>query len=123
MTTPPGRTIEVPGGTQALDRTELVTIIHEGRQGILPRPTLLAAVVGKAAATTLPLPERHYRDLAMLLCLVEDPFALAEELTPGDRRRLRKARRLRDDADRAWTLVPEGIRARGQITYSVLTAS
>lgn len=44
-TTPPGRTIEVPGGTQALSRTELITINHEGRSGTIPRPTLLAAIV------------------------------------------------------------------------------
>ncbi len=80
VTSPPGRTIEVPGGTQALDRTELVTIVHEGRQGRLPRPTLLAAIVGKAAATRLSSPEPHYRDLALLLCLVEDAFTLVDQL-------------------------------------------
>lgn len=30
-TTPPGRTIEVPAGTQALHRSEVVTIVHEDR--------------------------------------------------------------------------------------------
>lgn len=93
VTTPPGRTVEVPGGTQALRRTEVVTIEHEGRQGSLPRPTLLAALVSKAAATGLPSPARHYRDLALLLCLVEDPFTFAGDLTPKDRQRLRLAER------------------------------
>lgn len=122
VTSPPGRTVEVPGGTQALARTELVNITHEHREGRLPRPTLLAAIVGKAAATKLPRPERHYRDLALLLCLVEDPFALVDELTPKDRRRLRLANNLDDDAHPAWALVPPAIRARGQITYTVLIA-
>ncbi|MCL2612354.1 MAG: hypothetical protein FWD95_03880 [Nocardioidaceae bacterium] len=122
LTSPPGRTVEVPGGTQALDRTELVTIVHEGRHGSLPRPTLLAAIVGKAAATGLADPERHYRDLALLLSLVEDPFVLADQLTRKDRQRLRMARRLADDTHPAWALVPAAIRANGQVSYQILTA-
>ncbi len=121
LTSPPGRTVEVPGGTQALGRTELVTIVHEGRQGRLPRPTLLAAIVGKAVATTLSGPERHYRDLALLLCLVEDPFTLIGELTPKDRQRLRIARQLLDEGHPAWALAPAGIRGNGQIAYEILT--
>jgi len=121
LTSPPGRTVEVPGGTQALDRTELVTIVHEGRRGRLPRPTLLAAIVGKAAATRLVRPERHYRDLALLLALVEDPFVLVGQLTRKDRQRLRMARRLADDSHPAWALVPAEIRTDGQISYAILT--
>lgn len=121
LTTPPGRTVEVPGGTQALGRTELVSIVHEGRQGRLPRPTLLAAIVGKAAATGLRNPERHYRDLALLLCLVEDPFALVDQLESKDRQRLRRARQLLDDAHPAWALAPAEIRANGRISYTILT--
>lgn len=120
LTSPPGRTVEVPGGTQALDRTELVTIVHEGRQGSLPRPTLLAAIVAKAAATGLSNPERHYRDLALLLCLVQDPFALTEQLKSKDRQRLRRARQLLDNAHPAWALAPSEVRANGQISYTIL---
>lgn len=46
-TTPPGRTVQVPGGTQALARTERVTVAVGARIGTVPCPTLLAAVVGK----------------------------------------------------------------------------
>lgn len=123
LTSPPGRTVEVPGGTQALDRTELVTIVHEGRQGSLPRPTLLAAIVGKAAATGLPGPERHYRDLALLLCLIEDPFVLVDQLTRKDRQRLRMAQKLLDGAHPAWALAPSEIRTDGQISYTILTGT
>ena len=119
-TTPPGRTIEALAGTQALARTETVTVVHEGRRGRVPRPTLLAAIVGKSAAVTLPDPERHYRDLALLCSLVEDPFALAEELTRKDRQRLQRAKALGDDAHAAWALVPVEVRAGGQIAYGVL---
>lgn len=121
-TSPPGRTIEVPGGTQALSRTQLVTVIHEGRTGSLPRPDLLGAIIGKAAATSLPKPDRHYRDLALLLSLVEDPFTLADELKPKDRQRLRTAGARLDDEHPAWALVPNDIRPNGQAALTILTA-
>ena len=120
---PPGRTIEVPGGTQALTRTERVMITHEGRSGQIPRPTLLGAIVMKAAATELPSPARHYRDLALLCSVVADPFDLAGQLTAKDRQRLRRARALADDSHIAWSLVPAEIRIQGQITFSILTAN
>ncbi|MBW9214726.1 hypothetical protein KV102_07695 [Mumia sp. zg.B53] len=119
-TTPPGRTVEMPAGTQALARTELVTVVHEGREGQVPRPTLLAAIVGKAAAVTLAHPQRHYRDLALLCSLVDDPFALADEMTKKDRQRLMKANALLDDGHVAWALVPAEVRARGRIAYGIL---
>lgn len=119
-TTPPGRTIEVPGGTQALSRVERITVVHEGRRGTIPRPTLLGAIVGKAAATALPGPERHYRDLALLCALLPDPFEVAEQLTRKDRQRLRHAGKLLHDAHPAWALVPDVIRSAGQIAYGVL---
>ena len=97
-----------------------MVIVHEGRRGTLPRPTLLAAIVGKAAATALPPPARHYRDLALLCALVEDPFALADQLTKKDRQRVRLAKALLDDTHSAWALVPDSIRGQGQIGYGVL---
>lgn len=119
-TTPPGRTVEVPGGTQALSRTEIIGVLHDGRRGTIPRPTLLAAIVGKAAATALPGPDRHYRDLALLCALVGDPFSLVEQVMRKDRQRLRLANKLLDEAHPAWSLVPVEIRNAGQIAYAVL---
>jgi hypothetical protein len=121
-TSPPGRTVQVPGGTQALTRTERVPIVHEGRQSHVPRPTLLGAIIIKAAAASLPDPARHYRDLALLCSLVEDPFGLTEQLTSKDRQRLRQAGALADDTHPTWSLIPAAIRGQGQITYQVLTA-
>jgi len=120
-TTPPGLTVQVPGGTQALARTELVTLIHEGRSGTVPRPTLLGALVTKAAACGLPDdPARHLRDLALLCALVDDPFAMRDQLTAKDRQRLGLAVALSDRAHPAWLLVPDTIRQDGQIAYAVL---
>jgi hypothetical protein len=122
-TSPPGRTVQVPGGTQALSRTEQVTVVHEGRHGQVPRPTLLGAIIIKAAAADLPSPARHHRDLALLCSLVEDPFSLSEQVTSKDRQRLRKAAALADDTNPAWSLVPAAIRGQGQITYRILAAA
>ncbi len=121
-TTPPGRTVRVPGGSQALARAERVVVIAGGRQGEVPRPTLLGAVVTKAAACGLPGdPARHLRDLALLCSLVDDPFASVAELNAKDRKRLRLASALDNDTDPAWLLVPEHLRADGQVAWAVLS--
>lgn len=120
-TTPPGRTVQVPGGTQALARTELVPVASETRTGTIPRPTLLAAVVGKAAACGLPDdPTKHLRDLALLCALIDDPFGMATELDKRDKRRLRYAEDLDDPRHPAWLLVPENIREDGRTAWATL---
>lgn len=55
----------MPGGTQALKRTEWIDVTHEGRTAAVPRPSLLAAIVAKGAACGLDGDTaRHFRDLA-----------------------------------------------------------
>lgn len=121
-TSPPGRTVQVPGGTQALARSERIIVEHEGRRGPIPRPTLLGALIGKGAACGLPGdPSRHLRDLALLCALADDPFELADQLTKKERAKLRLGSALQDGRHPAWLLVPSSIRAHGQITYGVLT--
>ena len=89
-TTPPGRTVQVPGGTQALDRTALLPVEHAGQQGLVPRPSLLGAIVVKAAAISVDdIPRAQEQDLALLLSLVADPAELSAEMTKKDRARLR----------------------------------
>ena len=121
-TTKPGRTVEVPGGTQALERSEQVEVHHENRRVLVPRTSLLGAVVGKAAACALPgNNHRHLRDLALLCALVPDPFSLAEELTGKDRQRLGFARRLADPLHPGWQLVPSDVREQGFQAFLILT--
>ena len=120
-TTPPGRTVQVPGGSQALHRTKLVTVTHEDRTGRIPRPSLLAAIVSKAAALDLPGdPARHHRDLALLLCLLPDPFEAREQTGSKDRHRLRAATALLDEDHIAWTLAPTGRREAGHAALRIL---
>jgi hypothetical protein len=120
-TTHPGHTVQVPGGTQALARTERTAVRSGDRLGYVPRPTLLAAVVGKAAACGLPDdPSRHLRDLALLCALIDDPFSTADELSVKDHKRLRLAAALDNSSHRAWFLVPERLRADGRTAWLVL---
>ncbi|WP_166521296.1 hypothetical protein [Modestobacter roseus] len=120
----PGRTIQSPGGTQALIRTEPVEIHHEGRVGTIPCPSLLGAIVIKAAACGLGGDvSRHHRDLALLLSLVADPFAMADQMTSKDRRRLHRVAALRDDTHAAWTLLQQGQAAAGRSALDVLIAT
>lgn len=121
-TTPPGRTLETPGGTQSLNRTENVLVQHEGRTGHIPRPTLVSAIVIKSAAVPLPGgPDKHLRDVALLCALLDDPFVALEQLESKDRRRIRLAKALDDDNHAAWRQLPESIRGNGQIAYGVLS--
>ena len=97
-TTPPGRTIQVPGGTQALARTELVPVEHAGEQALLPRPSLLGAIIVKAAAVAVDdLPQAQRQDLALLLSLIADPAETAVAMTNKDRARLSRAGIASDD--------------------------
>lgn len=54
-------TLPAPGTTQALHRTELVTVSIGGRTGTVPRPNLVGALVGKAAARTKIVNDQHGR--------------------------------------------------------------
>lgn len=118
-TIPPGRTIEVPGGTQALRRTELVDVRLHDQVVKLPRPNLLGAILLKARAVDAdPEPERHLGDLAFLLSLADDPHLLLEQLERRERRYLRARHALLNPNHPAWRTVPDP--ERGLVTLSVL---
>lgn len=121
-TIPPARTIEVPGGSQALRRSEVVDVRLGEQAGRLPRPNMLGAILLKSRAVDVdPEPERHLADLAFLLSLVADPFELVGELTPKEQRYLGARGAVRDPNHPAWGTVanPE----RGIATLSVLTGA
>ena len=81
-TDPPGLTLQVPAGTQALRRTELVNVLAEGRLGTVPRPNLVGAVLVKVAALSLPGDaRRHETDIAFLLACMPNPLEAGKELT------------------------------------------
>lgn len=122
-TTPPGRTLEVPGGTQALARTELVSVRVGNAEGLVPRPSLLGAIIVKAEAVRVDdAPEAQREDLAFLLSLVADPLGMSADLERKDRKRLRSRAEMDDPDNPAWQSLGEEAAARGRAAYRLLTA-
>lgn len=120
-TTPPGRTLEVPAGTQALSRTELLPVTFGDHEGRVPRPSLLGAIVSKAAAVDVDdLPDAQRRDLALLLSLVDNPLELASQLNKKDRQRLRARKEMADKNHPAWSILPPARADRGRAAYHLL---
>lgn len=122
-TTPPGRTVSVPGGTQALNRTELSPISAGSAQGLLPRPSLLGALVIKAAAVAVDdVPDAQRSDLALLLSLVQQPNEMRDELSSKDRKRLQARSEMLDPRHRAWSQLSTSQADRGRATLKLLLA-
>ncbi|MGL5930957.1 MAG: hypothetical protein ACRCY8_18650 [Dermatophilaceae bacterium] len=87
-----GPTITTPGGTQALGRTQPVNVRVRRRTGAVHRPSLVGALVIKAAAHTLPeggfAKARHRLDFVVLAELLSRSDLVGEQLNKRDRRRL-----------------------------------
>lgn len=84
-------TLPAAGGSQALRRTEVVAVLLDGRQGQVPRPTLVGALVAKAAAhgADTMRRERHLADFLTLAQLLAARDVRGVELSTSDRRHLR----------------------------------
>lgn len=102
-TIPPLHTVEVPGGRQALDRSEWVEVDVAGRRGRLPRPNLLGAILLKARAVDVDDEQESQRlDLALLLSLVDEPDALFTELRAREHLWLRSRAEMNDENADCW---------------------
>lgn len=85
-------TLPTAGGTQALQRSEIIAVTVDGREGFVRRPNLVGALVAKAAAHTNPGdpgPGRHRRDFAILAGLLTARDFRNETVTKKDQQRLR----------------------------------
>jgi hypothetical protein len=79
------------GGSQALRRSETVAVAVDGRAGFVRRPSLVGALVVKAAAHGNPGdadPRRHRRDFVVLAGLLTARDFALESINKTDRRRL-----------------------------------
>ncbi|MGD9695035.1 MAG: hypothetical protein AB7V42_05180 [Thermoleophilia bacterium] len=117
-------TVPVGGGTYALIRTQLVDVSAAGRAGRVPRPDLAGALVLKAAAARSDRkrgPERHLSDLAFLLSLVPDPFALRDELGAKNCGRIRAVTALTDDDHPAWRGLDTAVRSSAKAAFTLVT--
>lgn len=84
--------IGVPGGSQALSRSEDVLVRLGERAFTVRRPTLLGAILIKARALLVHAdPAAQREDLILLLSLLEDPRAAWTELKATERGWLRRA--------------------------------
>lgn len=128
----PFRTVLAPVGTQALDRSELVEVAVSGmpdrgtKTGRVRRPTLLGALVVKAAATTIAgreIPERDWQDAALLLTMIPDPMAAADECGRTDRRRLQPLNELRQRDHPEWATLDGDAYQRGSTALEFLLGS
>jgi hypothetical protein len=120
VTFPPGHAVQAPGATQALERAETVLVIIGDEEMQIRTPTLVGAIVAKAAATSIPGTRderlRHQQDLAVLLSLAARlPIRpLVDELTKKDRTSLRSASApwIDDDLHEAWFAVENQVDVR-----------
>lgn len=104
----PARTVSVPGGGQALGRSELVEVSLDDAVAEVPRPSLLGAILLKARAVEVDdVPDQQRRDLAFLLSLVPDPRVLLREIKPTERRWLRRRKDLLDRGSSTWNALDD----------------
>lgn len=88
-------TLQVPGGTQALRRTEVIFVsLGDSPPVAVRRPNLLGAILVKARAVSKRRKGKYdsdWQDLIRLLSYVEDPRGLArnEQLKPNEKKWLR----------------------------------
>ncbi|WP_068318495.1 hypothetical protein [Janibacter anophelis] len=86
-------TVAAPGTTQALARASDIEVEVAGRRGMVRRPSLVGALVGKAAARidlgSGGASGRHCVDFVVLAGLLSASDVRDEALSPKDRKRLR----------------------------------
>lgn len=113
------KAVGVPGGSQALFRSEVVTVSVNGEDFELRRPTLLGAILIKARSLMRHADTQSQRDdLLRLLALVEDPREMAADLRSSERKWLRRAED-RLDFDGVTTLDEATVR-NARLTYRLL---
>jgi len=86
------RTIEAPGGKQAIHRSHPVEVRIGDRVGTVRRPSLAGALISKAYAHTVSADTgkgRHRSDFATLAAMVGRRDFLDEDMSKNERRRLR----------------------------------
>lgn len=116
-------TVQVPGGTQALHRTEIQGVRIGRRRGGIPVPNLLGAILLKVRAVAVDdAPESQRIDLAVLLSLVGDVEEIQQELRTSEKSWLRRRREMGDANTACWRFLSPDEAQRGVATFRQLTA-
>ena len=116
--------VAIEGGTQALRRTINARLqITPGRTTTVSVPNPFGAVILKAAAYRADSrnPERHLYDAALLLTVIDDPYAERACFNGSDQRRLRTLADELHDKARPWRVLPEPWRTNGQTALRILS--
>lgn len=93
-------TVEVPGGTQALHRSQRVEVEVGDVRGSVPRPNLLGAILLKARAVDVDDAPENQRVTRLAPGLVPDPNLIVKELGKHGRSWIARRREM-DDRDAA----------------------
>jgi len=116
------RSVEVPGGTQALSRSVPIEVRTTSTSGTIHRPSLLGAILVKARAVEVDdLPDAQGEDLAFLLSLVPDPFDSSKGLSKKERTWLRRRAKLFEPGARAWLAIDNA--EDGRLALGILAGS
>lgn len=107
-TTHGARTVEVPGGRRALQRSRWTDVRIAGRTSSLPCPDLGGALISKSRAVEVDdAPAAQRRDLAFLYSLIENPEVVAATLDWDEIAWLRRRSELEDPRHEAWRVLGE----------------
>lgn len=115
----------IEGGTQALRRTINARLqITPGRATTVSVPSPFGALILKAAAhqTDSRDEERHLQDAALLLSVIDDPYAERRQFAGSDRARLAALAKALPDSARAWSALPADRKTDGQTALRILSA-
>ncbi len=118
-------TVAIEGGTQALRRTINARLqIAVGLTTTVSVPSPFGALILKVAAYQSDSRdrERHLQDAALLLAVIEDPYAEREQFAGSDRSRLQSLARALPDSAVLWRTLPAEARADGQTALRILSA-
>jgi len=116
-------TVQVPGGTQGLRRTQVQDVRIGARRGVIPVPNLLGAILLKARAVAVDdVPENQRLDLALLLSLVGDVDQIRKDIWPSEKTWLRRRAEMGDQNTGCWRFLRPDDAQRGVATFRQLIA-
>lgn len=102
-TVPPSQTVAIPGGSRALHDVREVEVEIDGvRTGVLPVPSLSAAIVLKVHAWEDRQARKDAEDIARLLGIIDDVEAVRLEMQTKDRAALARVAPLADQHHSVW---------------------
>jgi hypothetical protein len=117
--------VAIDGGTQALRRTVNARLeIMPGQTTVVSVPSAFGAMILKAAAYRADSRDnqRHLLDVALLLAVIDDPYAEREQFAGSDRSRIQALVQALPDDAREWRALPEQWRTNGHVALRTLSS-